>query len=205
MPAAWQHYSGCNCRTRQPMRHRDDGLIDQRPVLLAALSEPLRRTRSHHAVKPVRQLRKIVLKSARRRRNHEQKDADEDDHAGGGCPPPSPDQIGKYRHREHLDRGGQREHASRRPRAPALQQPEPGQHHRQQHEVRLAEIERVGNEGHRRKARQREQSRAGSPSRSRHGVGELRRHPPCRRVHQAQQRIKRQFAEPGWNCQQHRR
>ena len=105
-------------RARQPMRHRDDGLIDPRPVLLAALSKSLLRTRSHHAPIPGLQFGDIVLETAHRRRNHEQKNAEEDHHACDRRPLPSPEQIGKHRHRENLDRGGQRKHASRHPRAP---------------------------------------------------------------------------------------
>ena len=104
-------------RPRQPVRHGDDGLVDPGPVLLVALAEPLLRTRPHHALVPVLQLRGIVLEAAKRRRQHEQKHANENQHAGGSRPLPSPDQIGKHRHRKHLDGGGERKHASRHPSA----------------------------------------------------------------------------------------
>ena len=126
------------------------------------------------------------------------------DHACGGGPLPSPDQIGKHRHRKNLDRGGERKHASRHPRPLVLQQPEPVQHHRQQHEVRLAEIEHVEDEGNRGKTRQREQPRAGCPARSRHRAGELRRHPPRDRVQERKARIEKQLAEISGYRQQNR-
>ena len=54
-----------------------------------------------------------------------------------------------------------------------LQQPEAVQHHRQQHEVRLAEIEHVEHEGHGDEAGQRDQPGPGLAARSRHRIGEL--------------------------------
>ena len=147
-------------RPRQPVRHRDDGLIDPRPVLLVALAEPLLRARADHALVPGLQLRDIVLEAAERRRQHEQKHADENQHARGRRPLPSPDQIGKHRHRKHLDGGGERKHASRHPARWSLQQPEAVQHQRQQHQIRLAEIEHVEHEGDGDEARQRYQPRA---------------------------------------------
>ena len=98
-------------RPRQPVRHGDDGLVDPRPVLLVALSEPLLRTRPHHALVPGLQLRGVVLEAAKRRRQHEQKHADEQQHARGRRPLSSPHQIRQHRHRKHLDGGGEREHA----------------------------------------------------------------------------------------------
>ena len=59
-------------RPRQPMRDRDDGLIDPGPVLLAALSKPLLRTGSHHALKPGLQFGNVVLEAAHGRRNDKQ-------------------------------------------------------------------------------------------------------------------------------------
>ena len=45
----------------------------------------------------------------------------------------------------------------------------------------------------------------GCAPRSRHRVGELRRHPPCDDVEQRQAEIKRDLAEPARDRQQHRR
>ena len=173
-------------RPRQPMRHRDDGLIDPGPVLLVALAKSLLRARPHHALVPRLQLRDVVLIAAKRRRQHEQEHAQEHHHARNGRPLPAPDQIGKHRHRENLDGGGQRKHASRHPRPAMLQQPEPEQHQGQQDKVRLSEIEHVEHKGDGDEARQREQPRARRPAGARHRVRELRRHPPRHRVEQRQ-------------------
>ena len=99
-------------RPRQAMRHCDDRLVDPRPVLLAALSETLLRTRSNHSLVPGPQFGNVVLKAAHRRRNHEQKNSEEYHHARRRCPLSSPKQIGKYGYGENLDRGRQRKHAS---------------------------------------------------------------------------------------------
>ena len=178
-------------RPRQPVRHRDDRLVDPGPVLLVALAEPLLRTRPHHALVPGLQLRGVVLEAAKRRRQHEQEHARNTSMLGGRRPLPAPHQIGKHRHRKHLDGGGEREHASRHPAALIPQQPEPVQHQRQQHEVGLAEIEHVEHEGDGDEARQRFQpGGAGLAPRSRHRVRELRRHPPRDDVEERQARDK---------------
>ena len=100
-----------------------------------------------------------MLKTTHRSRDDEQQNSQEDDHAGDGRPLPPPQQIGKYGDRKNLDRGRQRKHAPRHPWALMLQQPEPEQHHHQQNEIGLPEIEHVENKGDGDEARQRKQPR----------------------------------------------
>ena len=161
-------------RTRQPMRHGDDGLIDPRPVLFAALAKPLLRTRSDHSLIPGLQFGNVVLETTHGSRNDEQKNSRGRRPCWRRPPTAAPQQIGKYRDRENLDRRRQRKHAPRHPWALMLQQPEPEQHHRQQNEVGLPEIEHVENKGDGDEARQRKQPRPGlsapSPS-SRSRIG----------------------------------
>ena len=192
-------------RPRQPVRHRNDGLVDPRPVLLVALTEPLLRTRPHHAAVPGLQLRDIMLEAAERCREHEQKHSQKHHHAGSRRPLPTPYQIRKHGHRKNLDGGREREHAARHPSAVLTQQPESVQHQRQQHEVRLAEIEHVEHEGDGDKTRQRFQPRTGFAPRSRHGMRILRGHPPRNDVEKRQAEIKRDLAEEAGDREQHRR
>ena len=165
-------------RSRQPVRHCDDGLIDPGPVLLVALAEALLRAGADHALVPGLQLGDVVLKAADRRRNQKQKDDEEDQQARGRLPLSPPDQIRQHRDRKNLDRGGQREHASGHQRPLALQHPETVEHHDQQYEIGLTKIEHVEDEGHGGKARQGEQPWAGRAARTSQRMRELRRHPP---------------------------
>jgi hypothetical protein len=73
------------------------------------------------------------------------------------------------------------------------------------HEIGLPEIEHVEDKGHRDKTRQREQPWARRPPRPRHGVGELRRHPPRHGVEKRQACVERDLAEISGYREQDRR
>ena len=74
---------------------------------------------------------------------------------------------GTYRLFDAWHRRGERKHAASHPRPCLAQQPKAVEHQRQQHEIGLAEIVHVEDEGDGDEARQREQPRTGRPSRPR--------------------------------------
>ena len=148
--------------------------------------------------------------------------------AGFGCNPPSPDylrplsaDITEARERiENLAQTDsltglynvrmfnevwQREHEACEPGPPMMKGPEAVEHHREQHEIGLTEIEHIENEGDRDDGGERDQPGIQYLAIARHCVGQLGRQPPCGDVKQRQAKIERDFSEKGRDREQDRR